>query len=81
MVSQGSRTHPGLQTCRRYAAPPRKQGSGPGVAAFHQSLLTSHMVSSYPSHPRNPINPAAATTINGLTLVKMKTAAQTAVRR
>ena len=44
--------------------------------------ITSHFsLAFYPSQPRNPSSPAVATTINGLTLVKMKTAAQTAVRR
>jgi hypothetical protein len=51
------------------------------LSTIHPSLLASHAVSRYPSQPRNPISPAVATTINGFTLVKMKTAEQTAVRR
>jgi hypothetical protein len=55
-----------------------------GFSTFHLSPFTAHRSPStppYPSQPRNPANPAIATTINGLTLVKINTAAQIAVSR
>jgi hypothetical protein len=52
------------------------------VSVFVASVVFSYCdIRIYPSQPRNPISPAVPTTINGLTLVKMKTAAQSAVRR
>ena len=69
-----------------YASGPAQFQAGPfrsqfGLIQQPLALGLESNTGNYPSQPRNPANPAVATTINGLTLVKINTPAQMAVRR